>query len=81
MKTATLLGGLALIAATFATAPALAQSADTILINGKIVTLAGSGTQEALAVRDGKVIAVGARPRSATSPGPAPRWSSLPAAP
>jgi predicted amidohydrolase YtcJ len=60
MKTATsLLGGLALLAATLATAPALAQSADTILINGKIVTLAGGATQEALAVRDGKVIAVG----------------------
>jgi predicted amidohydrolase YtcJ len=60
MKTATsLLGGLALLATALTTMPALAQSADTILINGKIVTLAGSATQEALAVRDGKVIAVG----------------------
>ena len=55
MKTATsLLGGLALLATALTTMPALAQSADTILINGKIVTLAGAATQEALAVRDGK---------------------------
>src|SRR5215475_4356300 len=37
-----------------------AQDADTVLLNGKIITLAASApTAEALAVRDGKIIAVG----------------------
>jgi len=40
--------------------PALAQAPDTILLNGKIVTLdARSTIAEALAVRDGKVFSVG----------------------
>src|SRR6266545_3563946 len=40
--------------------PAFAQGADTILFNGKVVTLdAAAPTAEALAVRDGKIIAVG----------------------
>src|SRR5882757_2115892 len=40
--------------------PACAQDADTVLLNGKIVTLsAGSANAEALAVRDGKILAVG----------------------
>jgi predicted amidohydrolase YtcJ len=41
-------------------APAAAQGADTALVNGKIVTLDERSTvAEALAVRDGKVLAVG----------------------
>ena len=39
---------------------AFAQNADTVLLNGKIVTLdAAMPTAEALAVRDGKIVAVG----------------------
>jgi predicted amidohydrolase YtcJ len=51
--------GLAL-AATAPASPARAQDADTVLLNGKIVTLeAGQPLAEALAVRDGKILAVG----------------------
>jgi len=40
--------------------PAWAQSADTILVNGKILTVdAGFTTREAIAIRDGRVAAVG----------------------
>jgi len=39
--------------------PASAQSADTILTNGKIVTLDAAGTVEALAITDGKIVAIG----------------------
>ena len=57
----------ALIAATalvmcglMAEAPALAQSADTVVLNGKIVTVDRQlSVHEALAVRDGKIISVG----------------------
>jgi predicted amidohydrolase YtcJ len=48
-----------LVAAVLA-APANAQPVDTALVDGKIVTLdAGSTVAEALAVRDGKIVAVG----------------------
>ncbi len=50
--------GAALLVAAMTTAPALAQSADTVLHNGKVITLEGP-VQEAVAVRDGKIIAVG----------------------
>jgi predicted amidohydrolase YtcJ len=40
--------------------PAFAQDADTILVNGKVVTVdAQSSTRERVAVRDGVIIAVG----------------------
>jgi predicted amidohydrolase YtcJ len=53
------LAGLAMGAAALGS-PACAQDADTVLLNGKIVTLdAAFPTAEALAVRDGKIIAVG----------------------
>jgi predicted amidohydrolase YtcJ len=43
-----------------ASLPAAAQSADTVLVNGKVLTLdARSTVAEALAVRDGKVLGVG----------------------
>jgi hypothetical protein len=51
-------------AATFAlicfAAAARAQTPDTILVNGKIVTVdAQSSTREALAIRDGRIVALG----------------------
>jgi predicted amidohydrolase YtcJ len=53
------LAGLALGAADLGS-PACAQDVDTVLLNGKIVTLdTAAPTAEALAVRDGKIIAVG----------------------
>jgi predicted amidohydrolase YtcJ len=58
MKTAIALL-LALAAAGFAS-PTRAQDADTVLLNGKIVTLdSAAPLAEALAVRDGRIIAVG----------------------
>jgi len=53
-------------AALLAAAPALAQPADLIVVNAKIVTLdARSSTTQALAVRDGKLLAVGDNTRIA----------------
>jgi predicted amidohydrolase YtcJ len=49
---------LAVVALLTAAAPALAQSADTILVNGKIVQYAAPPAQ-ALAVRHGRIAAVG----------------------
>ena len=41
-------------------APAFAQQPDTVLINGKIVTVdRGGSTREALAIRDGHIVALG----------------------
>jgi predicted amidohydrolase YtcJ len=69
--------GLVLLAITL-TAPAIAQEADTILLDGKVVTLAGaSATQEALAVRDGKVIAVGRSAEIRSLAGPKTRVIEL----
>jgi predicted amidohydrolase YtcJ len=46
--------------AAFEPRPATAQPADTVLLNGKIVTLDGTiGIRQAIAVRDGKIAAVG----------------------
>jgi predicted amidohydrolase YtcJ len=48
------------IAAPAAGRPAAAQPADTVLVNGRIVTLDGTiGIREAIAVRDGRIAAVG----------------------
>jgi predicted amidohydrolase YtcJ len=48
-----------LVAAAFAAAPAAAQPPDTILVNGKILTVdARFSTREALAIRDGRIIAL-----------------------
>ena len=49
-----------------------AQGVDTLLLDGKVVTLdRASSVHEALAVRDGTIVAVGRRPISARSPAPA----------
>jgi hypothetical protein len=43
--------------------PVRAQDAETVLVNGKIVTVDGRfAVREALAVRDGKIAAIGAGP-------------------
>ena len=51
---------LLVFAALGAALPAWAQNADTILVNGKILTVdAQFSTREAIAIRDGKITAVG----------------------
>jgi predicted amidohydrolase YtcJ len=51
---------LAFFTAFLAAAPARAQAPDTVLVNGKILTVdAQFSTREALAIRDGKILAVG----------------------
>src|SRR5271167_2467095 len=50
----------AVLAAVLAPAGAHAQSADTILVNGKVVTLDGrSSVVQGLAIRDGRVLETG----------------------
>lgn len=66
------------LAATLALAalalPAAAQSPDTALVNGKIITLDEHSTvAEALAVRDGKIVAVGRSAEVRGLAGPATR--------
>ena len=53
--------------------PAFAQSADTVLTNGKIVTLETAGIVEALAVTDGKIVATGKSDEIMRLAGPATR--------
>jgi predicted amidohydrolase YtcJ len=49
-----------LLACVFACTSALAQPADTVLVNGRIATLDAKATvAEALAIRDGRILAVG----------------------
>ena len=67
---------LTLAAAMFAT-PALAQIPDTVLLNGKIVTLEASGTLEALAVADGKIVATGTSDEIGKLAGPMTRRIDL----
>ena len=60
----------ALIALLFAT-PALAQTADLVVVNGKVFTAReGAPPAEAFAVRDGKFVAVGATAAIRTRIGP-----------
>ena len=61
----------------FASRVARAQAPDTILVNGKIVTLRALRRREALAVRDGKIAAIGRSPKSARLPGPRTRIIDL----
>jgi predicted amidohydrolase YtcJ len=69
--------GASLVAATLA-APAIAQPADTALVNGKVITLDGPGTvAEALAVRNGKIVAVGRSADIRALAGPATRIIDL----
>ena len=57
--------------------PALAQGADTVLLNGKIVTLEASGTAQALAVTDGRIVATGTNDDISKLAGPATRTIDL----
>jgi predicted amidohydrolase YtcJ len=67
---ATLVGCVALFAATVARA----QPPDLVLVNGKIVTVdARSSIQEALAIRDGKILALGRTAEIRRLAGPATR--------
>jgi predicted amidohydrolase YtcJ len=67
-----------LIAAVGGGTPALSQSADTVLLNGKIVTLdASASVQEALAIRDHGIIAVGRSADIRALAGPATRVIDL----
>ncbi len=68
---------LVLFVALASSAPALSQGADTILHNGKIVTLEAAGTVEALAVTDGKIVATGKNDEIARLAGPATRRIDL----
>ncbi|MCC7346759.1 MAG: amidohydrolase [Variibacter sp.] len=52
-------GAAALALSLGAAVPAQAQTADTILFNGKVITLGGQGPAEAVAIADGKIVAVG----------------------
>src|SRR5262245_40677179 len=47
------------VALLLAAASARAQDADTVLLNGRILTLEAAGTVEALAITDGKIVAAG----------------------
>ena len=61
-----------------AAGPASAQSPDTILVNGKILTVdAQSSVREALAIRDGRIIALGTSPEMRKLAGPQTRVIDL----
>ena len=58
--------------------PARAQNADTVLLNGKILTVdSQSSTREALAIRDGRIIALGASAEIKKLAGPKSRLIDL----
>jgi predicted amidohydrolase YtcJ len=65
------------LAALALSAPALSQGADTILHNGKIVTLEAAGQVDALAVTDGRIVATGKNDEIARLAGPATRRIDL----
>jgi len=59
-------------------AAANAQTADTVLVNGKIVTVDAAGTtREALAIRDGKIVALGTSAQIRRLAGPQSRVIDL----
>jgi len=66
-----------LLLVVLSAAPAFAQSADTVLTNGKIVTLDAAGIVEALAVTDGKIVATGKSDEIMRLAGPATRRIDL----
>ena len=57
-------------------APVAAQAPDTVLVNGKILTVdAQFSTREALAIRDGKILAVGSSEERRVGKECRSRWS------
>lgn len=78
-KAATLTATLiAILAALLAARPAGAQDVDTALVNGKVVTLDARATiAEAVAIRDGKIVAVGPSANIRGLSGPATRTIDL----
>lgn len=66
------------IIALAAALPAWSQNADTILVNGKILTVDSHfSTREALAIRDGKITAVGSNADARKQAGPRTRVIDL----
>lgn len=58
--------------------PAQSQTPDTILVNGKVLTVdAQFSTREALAVRGGRIVAVGSSAEVTKLAGPATRTIDL----
>jgi predicted amidohydrolase YtcJ len=69
---------LLVFAALAAASPARSQNADTILVNGKILTVdAQFSTREAIAIRDGKIMAVGSNSDIRKQAGPRTRVIDL----
>jgi predicted amidohydrolase YtcJ len=70
--------GTAAVCMALGAAPALAQSPDTVLVNGKIVTVDPQSTvREALAIRDGHIVAVGTSAEMRALAGPRSRVIDL----
>ena len=66
------------VAIVLSAAAANAQTADTVLVNGKIVTVDAAGTtREALAIRDGKIVALGTSAQIRRLAGPQSRVIDL----
>jgi predicted amidohydrolase YtcJ len=57
--------------------PARAQAPDTILFNGRIVTYDGAQPPQALAVRDGRIAAIGSSSELRAQAGPATKFVDL----
>jgi predicted amidohydrolase YtcJ len=69
---------LLVVLALIATRPASAQGTDTLLVNGKIVTVDPQfTTREALAIRDGRIVALGSTADVRRLAGPATRVIDL----
>lgn len=70
--------GLLGVAAVAAASPAWSQNADTILVNGKILTVDSQfSTRDAIAIRDGKITAVGSNADVRKQAGPKTRAIDL----
>ena len=66
------------LAVVLSAAAATAQTADTVLVNGKIVTVDTAGsTREALAIRDGRIVALGTSAQIRRLAGPQSRVIDL----
>ena len=74
----TILAATLLAASLMAAVPAWSQNADTVLVNGKIVTVDNQfSTRQALAIRDMKIVAIGSSEEIKKMAGPATRVIDL----